>query len=300
MVDPSDVERAAARIAPFATRTPVMRSRTLDAWAGARVVVKGEHLQRTGSFKYRGATNAVQSLDESAAARGVAAHSSGNHAAALATAAATRGIRAYVVMPRHASEAKKAAAARAGAEIVLCDDTMEARRDVLAGVVHRTGAVEIHPFDDERVIAGAGTAAYELLAHEPELDVLVVPIGGGGLASPTCLAAAALAPHVRVIGVSPSDRATTVADGLRAGCSERTNAILDARGVERVTVYEAAVVAAMRTVWQRTKQVIEPSAAVAFAGVRALALGDATAGVIASGGNVDLDALPWVEPLSDP
>ena len=164
-----------------------------------------------------------------------------------------------------------------------------ARRDVLAHVLARTGAVEIHPFDDERVIAGAGTAALELVEEVPDLDVVITPVGGGGLGSGTCIA---VAPR-RVIGASPLDRTATVADGLRTGCSDRTERILAAHGVERVAVDDEAAVEAMRVVWQRTKQLIEPSAAVAFAAARAAGLDGARVGIICSGGNVDLDALPW-------
>jgi len=283
------VEEAAARIAPFVHRTPVLRSAALDAWVGAHTFVKAEQLQRVGAFKYRGATNAVQSLSEADARRGVAAHSSGNHAAALALAARTRGIPAYVVMPKGASAAKQAAVQRYGAEIALCDNTLEARRTILAEVIDRTGAIEIHPFDDERVMAGAGTAALELLDEIPDLDVVVTPIGGGGLCSGTCVA---VAPR-RVIGGSPRDRARGIADGLRTGCYENTGAILRAHGVEEIVVDETDIVEAMRVVWERTKQVIEPSAAVAFAAARAARLDGARAGIICSGGNVDLDALPW-------
>ena len=283
------MEEAARRIAPFVHRTPVLRSASLDRWIDAQVFVKAEHLQRTGAFKYRGATNAVQSLSETDAARGVAAHSSGNHAAALAHAAETRGIPAYVVMPKNASAAKRTAVQRYGAEITVCDNNLDARRAVLAEVIDRTGAVEIHPFEDERVIAGAGTAALELTNEIPDLDVVVTPIGGGGLCSGTCVA---IAP-VRVVGGSPRDRASTVADGLRTGLSACTEGILRTHDVEQIVVDEAAVVDAMRVVWERTKQLIEPSAAVAFAAARAAALDGARVGIICSGGNVDLGALPW-------
>jgi threonine dehydratase len=283
------VEEAAFRIAPFVHRTPVLSSTSLDLWVGAQVFVKAEHLQRVGAFKYRGATNAVQSLSDADARRGVAAHSSGNHAAALALAAATRGIPAHVVMPKSASAAKRAAVERYGAEITFCENNLEARRSVLAAVLDRTGAIEIHPFDDERVIAGAGTAALELTQEITDLDVVVTPIGGGGLCSGTCIAVA----PVRVIGGSPRDRATSVADGLRTGCSERTGAILREHGVEEIVVDEPSIVEAMRVVWERTKQLIEPSAAVAFAAARAARLDGARVGVLCSGGNVDLQALPW-------
>lgn len=288
-LDRTRIREAAARIAPFIQHTPVLHSHALDLWVGANVFVKAEHLQRVGAFKYRGATNAVQSLSEADAARGVAAHSSGNHAAALARAATTRRIPAYVVMPKNVSNTKRAAVERYGAQVTLCDNNLEARRAVLADVVERTGAVEIHPFDDERVIAGAGTAALELVQEVADLDAVVTPIGGGGLCSGTCIAVA----PVSVIGGAPRDRATTIADGLRTGCSTRTETILREHGVEEIVVDEPAVVDAMRAVWERTKQLIEPSAAVAFAAARAASLDGARVGIVCSGGNVDLDALPW-------
>jgi threonine dehydratase len=288
-VDPGPVDDAAARIAPFVHRTPVLTSRSLDDWVGAEVFVKAEHLQRVGAFKFRGATNAVQSLSESEARHGVAAHSSGNHAAALALAAATRGVPAYVVMPANASAPKRAAVGRYGALVTPCENTLDARREVLATVLERTGAVEIHPFDDERVIAGAGTAALELVQEIGDLDVVVTPIGGGGLCSGTCIAVAPM----RVIGGLPRDRASTRADGLRTGVSARTGTILREHDVEEIVVDEPAIVEAMRVVWERMKQLIEPSAAVAFAAARAAELDGARVGIICSGGNVDLDALPW-------
>ena len=288
-LDRERVEEAAARIAPFVHHTPVLRSHSLDDWVGAQVFVKAEHLQRVGAFKYRGATNAVQSLWDTDARRGVAAHSSGNHGAALALAAATRGVPAYVVMPKGASAVKRAAVGRYGAQVTLCDNTLDARRAVLAEVLDRTGAVEIHPFDDERVIAGAGTAALELVQEIADLDVVVTPIGGGGLCSGTAVAVA----PIRVIGGLPKDRAATIADGLRTGCSVRTEAILREHAVEQLVVDESDVVEAMRVVWERSKQLIEPSAAVAFAAARSAHLEGARVGVICSGGNLDLDALPW-------
>jgi threonine dehydratase len=289
VIERSHVEDAASRIAPFVRRTPVFHSGALDAWIGAEVFVKAEHLQRIGAFKYRGATNAVQSLSEDEAVRGVAAHSSGNHAAALARAASVRGISAYVVMPRATSAAKRAAVERYGGHVTFCDNTLDARRAVLAEVLERTGAVEIHPFDDPRVIAGAGTAALEFVDEVPNLDAIVTPIGGGGLCSGTCIAVAPLP----VIGASPRDRGATIADGLRTGCSPRTDAILLEHGVERVAIDEAQIVEAMRAVWERTKQLIEPSAAVAFAAARLSVTGRERIGVVCSGGNADLDALPW-------
>jgi threonine dehydratase len=285
----ADIEAAAVRIAPYIHHTPVLRSRSLDEYVGGEAFVKAEHLQRVGAFKFRGATNAVQLLSDVDARRGVGAHSSGNHAAALSLAAATRGIPAYIVMPKNAAAPKRAAVERYGAEITECDNTIDARRAVLAEVLSRTGAIEIHPFDNEHVIAGAGTAALELAAEVPGLDVIVTPAGGGGLCSGTCIAVAPL----RVIGASPRDRAASSADGLRTGFSDRTQGILDEHGVEQVVVDEPDLIDAMRAVWLRTKQIIEPSSAVAFAAARAAALDGARVGIICSGGNVDLDALPW-------
>ncbi len=310
----ADVERAAARVAPHVHRTPVLTSRTLDAMAEAELFLKCEGLQRVGAFKYRGATNAVQALPEAAAVRGVATHSSGNHAAALALAARVRGIPAYIVMPRTAPAVKRAAVAGYGAEITFCEPTLAARESTLAEVTRRTGATFVHPYDHPLVIAGQGTAALELLEDVPGLEAVIAPVGGGGLLSGTALAVRGRAPSVRVIGaepaaaddaarsleagrVLPSEDPETVADGLRTALSQRTFAIIS-REVERiVTVPEEAIVAAMRLVWERMKILIEPSAAVPVAAVldRRSGLVGRRVGVILSGGNVDLDHLPWLE-----
>jgi threonine dehydratase len=304
------VRAASVRIEPFVHRTPVLTCASLDEWLGVTAFCKAEHLQRAGAFKYRGATNAVQSLPDDTARRGVAAHSSGNHAAALALAARTRGIPAYVVMPDEARAVKRAAVEGYGASITSCANTPDGRAEGLREVVARTGAVEVHPYDDDRVIAGAGTAALELCAEVPELDVVVAPVGGGGLLSGTSIAVHGLQPRVRVVGAEPAradDAArslrtgtrqppcppATMADGLLTGLSDRTFAILREHVDDIVTVDEDEIVVAMRIVWERTKQVIEPSAAVAVAAVRRAALSGARVGIILSGGNVDLDALPW-------
>jgi threonine dehydratase len=281
-LDRAAVVEAAARIEPFIIHTPVLHSDALEEWIGAAAFVKAEHRQTIGAFKYRGATNAVQSLSDDEAGRGVAAHSSGNHAAALALAASTRGIPAFVVMPDNTADVKRAAVERYGAAITWCAPTLDARRAALAKVLADTGAIEVHPYDNERVIAGAGTAALELLDEVDDLEAIVVPIGGGGLASGTCLAAG----RMRVIGGAPVDRTATIADGLRTGCSERTNAILDAHHVERMVIPEADIIDAMEHVLARTGEVVEPSAAVAFAAARAAGLGHARVGIISSGGNV--------------
>jgi threonine dehydratase len=277
-----DIDAAAARIAPFVTHTPVLRFDALDGWVGANVFVKAEHRQVTGAFKYRGATNAVQSLLPQEAARGVAAHSSGNHAAALARAAQVRDIPAFVVMPEATSAAKRAAVSSYGAEITWCENSLDARREALADVIARTGAIEIHPFADPRVIAGAGTAALELCREIRDLDVIVTPIGGGGLCSGTCIAAA---PR-RVIGAAPSAGAASIADGLRTGTSILTDAILDAHHVERVEIDDDAIRDAQREISDLIGDPIEPSAAIAFAAARQRELAGARVGIICSGGNV--------------
>lgn len=310
----AEVRAAAERIAPHVHRTPVLTSRSVDELVGCRVAFKSEHLQRTGSFKIRGATNAVLALDDEAAARGVAAHSSGNHAAALALAARTRGIACHVVMPRDTPRAKQAATAGYGAEIVLCDPTLEARADTLAEVVARTGATEVHPYDHADVIAGQATAALELLEQVPGLGTIVAPVSGGGLLSGTAIAACDARLGPRVIGAEPAtvddahrslatgtlvhdSEGTSIADGLLATLSDRTFTILQAHDVEIVTVTEEQIVDAMALVFTRLKQVVEPSAATAVAGLLALARAGTTlpaeVGVILSGGNVDLDSLPF-------
>jgi threonine dehydratase len=224
----------------------------------------------------------VQSLPETDAARGVAAHSSGNHAAALACAARARDIPAYVVMPRNSSPFKIAAVESYGGRITFCANSLDARRAVLAEVLAETGAVEIHPFENPNVIAGQGTAALELVAEVPDLDVVVTPVGGGGLCSGTCLAVAPL----RVLAGSPVDRGATIADGLRTGTSSVTQSILDAHDVEIIAVPEDAIAEAVQAVEETLGETIEPSAAVAFAAARAFNLDGARIGIICSGGNV--------------
>lgn len=308
----ADVRAAAERIAPHVHRTPVATCSTIDRIAGAELYFKCEQLQKVGAFKARGATNAVLSLDDGAAARGVCTHSSGNHAAALARAAALRGIPAHIVMPSTAPPVKRAAVAGYGAHITECEPTLAAREATLAGVQDRTGATFIHPYDDPRVIAGQGTAALELLERAGELDVVLAPVGGGGLASGTVIAVAGSRPGVEVWGaepagaddayrslrdgrIHPSVSPTTVADGLLTSLSERTFRILSGGLAGIVTVDEAAIVRAMRLLWERAKLLVEPSAAVPLAAVLADRdrFDGRRIGIILSGGNVNLDRLPW-------
>ncbi|MCU0291069.1 MAG: pyridoxal-phosphate dependent enzyme [Thermoanaerobaculaceae bacterium] len=308
----ADVLAAAGRITAAVHRTPVITCRALDALTGARLHLKCENLQKVGAFKARGACNAVLSLSDEQARRGVATHSSGNHAAALAYAAGLRGIPVHVVMPRTSRAVKKAAVAGYGARIVECEPTQAAREATLAEVVRSTGATFIHPYNDPRVIAGQGTAALELLADAGPLDALLTPVGGGGLLSGTCLAAAGASPAAAVWGtepagaddafrslaqgrIVPSVDPRTVADGLLTSLGELTFAIIreHVRGI--VTVSEDAIVAAMRLIWERTKLVVEPSSAVPLAALLEgkLDLGGQRVGIILSGGNVDLGELPW-------
>ncbi|HOB54150.1 MAG TPA: pyridoxal-phosphate dependent enzyme [Acidobacteriota bacterium] len=308
----ADVRAAAERIRPYAHRTPVLTCAGLDALAGARLHFKCENLQKVGAFKFRGACNAVFSLSQEELRRGVATHSSGNHAAALALAARLRGATAHIVMPRTAPAVKQAAVAGYGGRIVFCEPTLAARESALAEVTAATGAVFIHPYNDPRVITGQGTAALELLADAPALDIVITPVGGGGLLSGTAIAASGAAPGIRVLAgepaaaddacrslqagrILPSLDPVTVADGLRTSLGDRTFPIIR-RLVERIlTVSEDGIIRAMRLVWERMKIVVEPSAAVPLAAVleHPEVFRDRRVGIILSGGNVDLDHLPW-------
>lgn len=305
-----DVELAATRIAPYAHRTPVLTSRGINEMVGAELWFKAENLQRVGAFKFRGACNAVFSLDEAAASRGVITHSSGNHAAALALAARLRGIEALIVMPENAPEIKKAAVAGYGATIVFCASNEQAREAAVEAAQAERARELIHPFNDTRIISGQGTAALELLQDQPELDAIIAPVGGGGLLSGTALAASKSS--VRVMGAEPAaadDAARslaaghiipvthpdTVADGLRTSLGELTFAIIKQR-VERImTVPEQPIIRAMRLIWERMNIIVEPSAAVPLAALLEHGVPDgvARAGIILSGGNVDLTRLPW-------
>jgi len=306
-----DLLAAAARIAPHASVTPVLHSRALDGLAGASLLFKGEHLQRGGAFKFRGACNAVWSLDPDQAAHGVVTHSSGNHGAALALAARTRGIACNVVVPQGAVGAKLANIARHGATVWRCEASIAAREAMCAQVQAETGASLVHPYADPRVIAGQGTAALELLRSHGPFDVLVVPVGGGGLASGTRLALQALAPQTRLVLAEPEGAADTarslaagerridftpdtLCDGLRTTLGAPNFALLHG-AAEVITVADTATVAAMRLLWQVLKQVVEPSSAITLAAILAIPerFAGQRVGVVLSGGNVDLDALPW-------
>jgi threonine dehydratase len=313
---------AHARIAPRIHRTPVLTSASLDTLTGARLFFKCENLQKTGSFKIRGAANAILSLTASEASRGIVTQSSGNHGAAVACAAAWRGVPSYVVMPENAPKVKILAIEAYGGKITFCAPKVSARKEACDRVQAETGAYLVHPYDDDRIIAGQATAAKELLEEIPDLDAVLAPVSGGGLLSGTCLGAKGIRPDVHIIGCEPEraddtfrslstgtlqslDSSDTIADGLRASLAPRTFAILR-RHLDRVLlVSEAEIISSTRLVWERMKIIIEPSSAVAIAPllkpgvVASLNLSkraDAAApklGVIFSGGNIDLSSLPW-------
>ena len=308
----ADVEAARVRIAGKVRRTPVLRSDELDEAAGASLFFKCENLQEIGAFKARGAANAVFALSDAEAARGVATHSSGNHGAAVARAAKLRGIAAFVVMPTNVAKPKAAQVQRLGGRITLSASTLAAREATLAKIIERTGASLVHPYDDPKVMAGQGTAALELMEDAPGLEVVMAPIGGGGLLSGVATAVKAVRPGARVIGVEPAgaddafrsfhsgrlvpmEKPQTIADGLRAQLSERTFATIRARVDDVVTVSEGAIVEAMRAIWQSLKVIVEPSAAVPLAAIREgkVDVRGRRVGIILTGGNVDLDHLPW-------
>ncbi len=310
--DLAAIREAAARIAPHAHRTPVLTSRTLDGRFGASLFFKCENLQRVGAFKFRGAANAVFSLSDDEAARGVATHSSGNHAQALALAARLRGIPAHIVMPQNSPAVKVEAVRGYGGRIVFCTPTQAAREEALAAVVADTGACFVHPYDDPRVVAGQATCALELLEQAGPLDAILVPIGGGGLASGILLACGFTSPATAVYAIEPkgaddafrsvrdgrihpSTDPRTIADGLRTALGALTFPIVKALVRAVVTVEEESIVAAMRLVWERMKLVIEPSAAVPLAALLegTVPVAGKRVGIVLSGGNVDLGSLPW-------
>ena len=315
MLTIADVREAAERIRPFVRRTPVFTSGTLDKLAGRKLHFKCELFQKTGSFTYRGATNAVQKLDDATAARGVVTHSSGNHGQALALAAQVRGIPATIVMPATASPVKKAAILGYGAKVVESGPSLTDREAKVAEIQAASGNVMVPPFDHPDVIAGQGTAALELLEDVPELDAVITPIGGGGLISGFCLAAKGMTPPRRVFGAEPVGASAaaqskaagervklastaSIADGLLANYVGTLTWPIIEKNVESVfTVTEEEIIAAMRLVWERMKLVIEPSAAVGVAVAlkdefRALP-GLANVGIILCGGNLSLDKLYW-------
>ena len=309
----ADIRAAHARIADKIHRTPVLTSATLDALCGAQLFFKCENFQKIGAFKARGATNAVFALTDAEATNGVATHSSGNHAAALARAARLRGIPAHIVMPSNAPKTKIESVRRNGGIIVFCEPTLVAREAACAKIIAETGARLVHPFDDYAVMAGQGTATLELLEQAPDLDLIIVPVGGGGLLCGTAVAAKGARPGIRVIAAEPAgaddaarsvaagrliplEQAATIADGLRTSLSARTFPLIQQQVDGIVTVSEESIVAAMRRIWEVLKIIIEPSCAVPYAAIMEgkIDVSGKRVGIILTGGNVDLDALPWL------
>ncbi|MCB1400409.1 MAG: pyridoxal-phosphate dependent enzyme [Rhodobacteraceae bacterium] len=309
----ADMLIAHERIRPHIHRTPVLTSGFIDDLAGAELFFKCENLQKAGAFKARGASNAVFGLSDAQAAKGVATHSSGNHGTCLSYAAGRRGIPCTVVMPRTAPQAKKDAVRGYGGRVVECEPSTTSREAVFAEVVAQSGAEFVHPYNDPRVIAGQGTCSKELLEQVPDLDAVIAPIGGGGMVSGTCLTLSNLAPDVRIYAAEPEqaddaarsfraghiiadDAPETVADGLKVPLKDLTWHFVRNHVTDILTASEDEIVEAMKLIWKRMKIVMEPSSAVPLATI--LKNPDVFAGkrvgVIITGGNVDLDRLPWM------
>ncbi|MEO9887143.1 MAG: pyridoxal-phosphate dependent enzyme [Balneola sp.] len=308
----SDIKEAHQVIDPYAHRTPVLSSNKVNSRTNASIFFKCENFQKVGAFKFRGACNAVLTLSDSEAEQGVATHSSGNHAQALALAAKIRGIKAYVVMPENAPKVKVEAVKNYGAEVTFCEASLDAREGTLQKVVERTGATIIHPYNDSRIVAGQGTAAIELMEECPFLDIIMTPIGGGGLLSGTALAVKSINPDIEVIGTEPKEAddayrsfkegklipaysTNTIADGLRTSLGELPFQIIQKHVDDILTVDEESIISAMRFIWERMNMIIEPSCAVPVAAVfnNHKRFVGKKIGIIITGGNVDLDNLPW-------
>jgi threonine dehydratase len=311
-LDLDSIRAAHEQIRLYINHTPMLTSSRLDDASGALLFFKCENFQKIGAFKARGATNAVFSLDDATALCGVATHSSGNHGAALARAAKLRGIPAHIVMPSNSAKVKVRAVESYGARIVFCEPTEAARESACADVIAKTGATLIHSFENEDVIAGQGTAAVELLEDVPDVDLVICPVGGGGLLCGTAVAAKSMRPKVKVVAAEPANvddtaqsfragrriytkKRFTIADGLRTNVGAPNFPIIQRYVDDIVTVSEEAIVLAMRTIWETMKIIIEPSAAVPYAAIleSKIDIGGKRVGIILTGGNVDLDALPW-------
>ncbi len=312
--DKSIIEQAHKRISPFIHRTPVFTSRQLDEMvgAGSSLYFKCENFQKVGAFKFRGACNAVFSLSQEELEKGVVTHSSGNHAQALALAAKMKDIPAFIVMPENAPIVKINAVKGYGAEIIFCTPTLEARESTTEGVIEKTGATFIHPYNDYRIIAGQGTAAKELIEEVKNLEVLITPVGGGGLLAGSALSAKYFGEEIEVMAgepsgaddayrslktgeIVPSEHPDTIADGLLTSLGEKNFPIIRDEVKEIICVSDDEIVAAMKLLWERMKIVVEPSGAVPFAAVlkRREEFKNKSIGIILSGGNVDLSRLPF-------
>lgn len=307
-----DIQEAYTRIKQFIHRTPVLCSTQLNHIYGADLYFKCENFQKAGAFKFRGASNALENLTDEEKSRGVITHSSGNHAGALSLAAMQRGIKAYIVMPSSSPEVKRAAVSSYGASITFCEPTLAARVETAEKIIKETGATFIHPYDNFNVICGQGTSALELLEDYADLDIVVCPVGGGGLLSGTSTVVKGINPEIKVYGCEPkgADDASrsfhsgvlvreqtpnTIADGLLTTLSERTFSIISDKVDDIFTVDEEAIVESMKLLWERMKIVVEPSSAVALAAIKKNPdiFSDKKVGIILSGGNVDLSKLPF-------
>src|SRR5213076_1990702 len=302
------IRAAHERIRRYIHRTPVLTSSRLNQASGASLFFKCENFQKIGAFKARGATNAIFSLDDATARRGVATHSSGNHGAAVARAAKLRGIPAHIVMPSNSAKVKIRAVESYGARVVFCEPTEQAREATCADVIAKTGATLIHSFENPDVIAGQGTAAVELLEDVPDLDLMMCPVGGGGLLAGTAVAAKSMQPTIKVIAAEPAnaddaaqsfhakkrivtEKKFTIADGLRTNVGEPNFAVIRRYVDDIVTVSEDAIISAMRMIWETMKIIVEPSAAVPYAAIQEgkIDVGGQRVGIILTGGNVDLE-----------
>ena len=307
-----EIQKVHNRIKPYINQTPVLSSSTINEIAGAEIYFKCENFQKVGAFKMRGAANALLALTATERAKGVATHSSGNHAQAVALSAKNHGVKAYIVMPENAPAIKRAATAGYGAEIITCAPTLEARESTLEKVVAKTGATFLHPYNNYDVIAGQATCAKELIEEIGHLDVLMAPVGGGGLMSGTALSTKALLPKAKIIGGEPkwaddayrsfksgqmqyNTRVDTIADGLRTNLGTYTFDIITKNVTDIITVSEEEIVSAMRLIWERMKIIIEPSCSVPFAALlqQKERFANQKVGIIITGGNVDVNNLPF-------
>ena len=312
MVTLKDIEAAHERIRPHIHRTPVFTNNSLDELSGAELYFKCDNFQKAGSFKIRGATNTVEQLTIEELSRGVATTSSGNHGAALSMAVTRRGGKTKVVMPNNTPEIKVNNVKRNGGEVVWCEPEQESRESVLKELIEKTGAVVVHPYNDERIMAGQGTCAKELLEDHPELDVIVSPVSGGGLLSGTLLSSKALNTDIQVFGaepaeaddayrslklgkIVPNETINTICDGLRAQIGGLTFPVISDLVDDIITVTEEEIIDSMRMIWERLKMIVEPSSSITLGAVlkNKDKFNGKKVGLIISGGNVDLDHLPW-------
>ena len=312
MVTLKDIEAAHERIRPHIHRTPVFTNNSLDELSGAEIYFKCDNFQKAGSFKIRGATNTVEQLTIEELNRGVATTSSGNHGAALSMAVTRRGGKTKVVMPNNTPKIKINNVERNGGEVVWCEPEQESRESVLKELIEKTGAVVVHPYNDERIMAGQGTCAKELLEDHPELDVIVSPVSGGGLLSGTLLSSKALKTDIQVFGaepaeaddayrslklgkIVPNETINTICDGLRAQIGGLTFPVISDLVDDIITVTEEEIIDSMRMIWERLKMIVEPSSSITLGAVlkNKDKFNGKKVGLIISGGNVDLDHLPW-------